>query len=248
MKLQTLHPRVQGLHSRHIVQPIAEPDNYGRGRGGRPWRRKRAAILTRDQYLCQPCRRAGLLVPATEVDHRIPVAFDGTDDDSNLQAICGECHDIKTRAEANSARATMTPPWLPVCQKPMHLVCGPPASGKSAYVREHAAAYDLVVDLDLLAEHVTGHALHTLDKRQRQSLIRQRNDVLASYMRGETSHPTCWLLAVSGSPRHRDFWRNKGAVVTVMRAPKALCLERIAARELPDPIKWQQRWAVEEWQ
>lgn len=74
--------------------------NYGNGRGGRPWRRKREAILKRDRYLCVPCADAGRVKEATQVDHRVPEAEGGTDHESNLQSICTECHDAKTQAEA----------------------------------------------------------------------------------------------------------------------------------------------------
>lgn len=83
---------------RHCVQPTDE--NYGKGRGGRPWRRKRDRIMARDGRLCVPCRAAGRLTLATEVDHVVPKAEGGADDDSNLQAICDDCHAVKTKAEA----------------------------------------------------------------------------------------------------------------------------------------------------
>lgn len=70
------------------------------GRGGRPWRRKRDAVLQRDRYLCQPCKRKGMVTPATEVDHIINREAGGTDADANLEAICSTCHKAKTHAES----------------------------------------------------------------------------------------------------------------------------------------------------
>jgi 5-methylcytosine-specific restriction protein A len=49
---------------------------------GRPWEIRRARILQRDKYLCQNCRRHGIATKATSVDHIIPKARGGTDDDS----------------------------------------------------------------------------------------------------------------------------------------------------------------------
>jgi hypothetical protein len=50
----------------------------------------------------------------TEVDHILPKAEGGTDDDTNLQTICKARHRIKTQAEAARARgltpAPMTQP------------------------------------------------------------------------------------------------------------------------------------------
>ncbi len=49
---------------------------------------RRARILQRDKYLCQNCRRHGIATKATSVDHIIPKAHGGTDDDSNLESLC----------------------------------------------------------------------------------------------------------------------------------------------------------------
>jgi 5-methylcytosine-specific restriction protein A len=75
---------------------------YGQGRGGRPWRRKRDAVLLRDLYTCQACKR---VFPPHRLacDHVIPQAKGGTDDLSNLQALCdgpGGCHERKTIEES----------------------------------------------------------------------------------------------------------------------------------------------------
>ncbi|MEP4557271.1 HNH endonuclease [Cobetia amphilecti] len=77
----------------------------GQGRGGRPWRRLRNAILKRDRYLCQPCERMNRITPATEVDHIVGKAQGGTDAADNLEAICKACHQAKTISEALAARS-----------------------------------------------------------------------------------------------------------------------------------------------
>lgn len=97
-----------GFPSSHKPMPRLAPvheaqgqvENYGKGRGGRPWRRKRDAVMARDKYVCQPCHRAGRVTLADEVDHITPQAEGGTDDPANLQAICEDCHVEKTKAEA----------------------------------------------------------------------------------------------------------------------------------------------------
>lgn len=92
------HKPLQQIAPVHVAQ--AQSENYGQGRGGRPWRRKRDAIMKRDQYLCVPCRAAGRVTAAEEVDHIVPQAEGGTGADDNLQAICVDCHIAKTKAEA----------------------------------------------------------------------------------------------------------------------------------------------------
>ena len=88
----------------HLYKPWST-GSAGKGRGGRPWRRTRDRILKRDKGLCQPCMRKGFVFPASEVDHIIEKTDGGTDDDSNLEAICNPCHTAKTQASAAQARA-----------------------------------------------------------------------------------------------------------------------------------------------
>jgi 5-methylcytosine-specific restriction protein A len=71
---------------------------------GNAWDRLRERILTRDGGLCQPCQRADRVTAATEVDHVVNKADGGTDDDTNLQAICRDCHRAKTAEEARRGR------------------------------------------------------------------------------------------------------------------------------------------------
>ena len=49
--------------------------------------------------LCVHCSTKGRLTPAVEVDHITPIHKGGTDDDSNRQGLCHDCHADKTAAE-----------------------------------------------------------------------------------------------------------------------------------------------------
>lgn len=79
--------------------------NYQRGKSrqdrgyGRIWELIRPRIFQRDKYLCQNCRRQGIAMKAVSIDHIIPKAHGGTDDDSNLEALCWPCHRKKTATE-----------------------------------------------------------------------------------------------------------------------------------------------------
>lgn len=81
--------------------------SFGKGRGGRPWRRLRLEVLERDKYLCQceDCKAKKLVTLADEVDHIVPLCQGGTDDPSNLRAINRECHKLKTQAESRAGIA-----------------------------------------------------------------------------------------------------------------------------------------------
>lgn len=70
---------------------------------GRAWMTIRERVMKRDCGLCQQCKREGRLQLAEQVDHKVEHADGGSDDDSNLEALCGDCHKVKT-ARSQAAR------------------------------------------------------------------------------------------------------------------------------------------------
>jgi len=73
------------------------------GRGNRhaqgygvAWTKLRTQVLKRDGHLCQVCAKHDRITLARDVDHIVGKAHGGTDDPSNLQAICRRCHNDKT--------------------------------------------------------------------------------------------------------------------------------------------------------
>lgn len=100
-KLTSLKPQVGSLKSR-LPTVVQVATQYGKGRGGRPWRRLREEVLKRDEYRCQSC---GRITEDGECDHIVPIHLGGTDDLSNLQWLCKEpCHAEKTALEAANAQ------------------------------------------------------------------------------------------------------------------------------------------------
>ena len=67
------------------------------------WRKARAAYLVECGGLCEICMGKGLIEPATEVHHKIPLTAENVNDpaialdSSNLMALCEECHDEQHR-------------------------------------------------------------------------------------------------------------------------------------------------------
>ena len=60
---------------------------------GAAWLRMRRVVLREEPR----CRRCG--APARHVDHIIPRSRGGSEERSNLQALCRECHDGKSAYE-----------------------------------------------------------------------------------------------------------------------------------------------------
>jgi hypothetical protein len=61
--------------------------------GTRAWRRRQAAVLWRDQYVCR-MQRDGVMCgrPATTANHITPRALGGCDEMWNLEAACVPCN------------------------------------------------------------------------------------------------------------------------------------------------------------
>lgn len=75
-------------------------DNRKRGRAGM---RDRAAVLA-EEPLCRLCLEKGLEVASDVVDHIMPLAWGGSDERHNKQALCKPCHDAKSKAERKLAQ------------------------------------------------------------------------------------------------------------------------------------------------
>lgn len=62
------------------------------------WQKCRSFVFNRDCGLCQDCEKKGLMVPAEEVHHIIPITPENITDPSitlnpdNLVSLCRECH------------------------------------------------------------------------------------------------------------------------------------------------------------
>jgi 5-methylcytosine-specific restriction protein A len=85
----------------------------------------------------------------------------------------------------------------------VRLVCGAPASGKSTYVKNHAEAGDLVIDLDLIArERGFGRAR---PPSAIATLLAERNRRLAA-LACEPPERLAWVILSAPSQSLRGWW------------------------------------------
>ena len=68
---------------------------------------KKKRVGSNQQWKCKKCN--SLLTYTYETDHIIPKRDGGSDDISNLQALCPNCHAEKTITEASKPRKKSTP-------------------------------------------------------------------------------------------------------------------------------------------
>jgi 5-methylcytosine-specific restriction protein A len=77
----------------HGVKPSAHQ------RGYTSRHRRRREIELANKPLCRICAAAGRVTIATEIDHIVPFAHGGSDDDSNRQPVCSKCNNEKSKHE-----------------------------------------------------------------------------------------------------------------------------------------------------
>lgn len=225
-------------HPKKSFSTAGKPQGSRHERGyGTAWEKLRAVIMLRDMYLCKPCGDSGRLTPAHAVDHIVPKAALGTDESDNLQAICKECHKRKTAVEAamQGGPAASEPKWLKPARIPVTVVVGPPGSGKSTYIKKHAGANDLVLDLDFIAADLFKTPVYAATMTQMMVAMRYRNAMLSSLSSSDVTYVKAWVAASAGSPLKRAYWRDHfKANVVQMETSKDDCVQRVMADDRRD--------------
>lgn len=91
-------PKPHRAPTMKVPQHLRRPSASKRGYGAH-WRRLRRYILACNPLCADPFgvhAEQKRVEVATQVDHIVPRADGGTDDESNLQALCERCHTRKT--------------------------------------------------------------------------------------------------------------------------------------------------------
>lgn len=229
------------------------------------WQKKRAAHL-KAEPLCRWCLKEGRVTMADTVHHLVPHRDDpDLFWNGELASLCKEHHDRDAQAiekggtprprigldgwpldehhPANSGKPRQTvgtptshPDWFRKSHVPLHIVCGPPGSGKSTYVRTHAGPSDLVICFDQIAERMFGRAgadraRVRMTSRQVGDVLRQRNDMLGDLMRAKAKDrwPAAWLIVSEPLADRRQWWadRLEPVEIAVLETPAEVCVARI---------------------
>lgn len=175
--------------------PVSDPRP---GWGGRRAARLRAATLDAYGTVCHICGRPG----ADSADHLIPRSQGGPDTLANLRPAHRSC---------NSRRGAG------VLAEQVTVVTGPPAAGKTTYVREHARPGDVVIDFDAIAValQTPGAPTHDHADAIRSPAAAARRAAIAAAT-GPRGRAPVWIIETMPTPRQlADYRRRKWRVVTL---------------------------------
>jgi hypothetical protein len=129
---------------------------------------------------------------------------------------------------------------------PLTIVCGPPASGKTTYVKQHADPADLVIDLDEIGVRLSGGNGHDWSRNYLGTALSERNRYLHAISK-PCSWPAAWFIVGAPRQKERQWWQDKlqPKDIVLLLPPEDLCYQRI--KERGGVREAQQCRAVDEW-
>lgn len=177
------------------------------------------------------------LVLADDRHHIIPIEErpDLAYDEDNLMNVCRMCHSRLERMTNRRGAKVIT------------VVCGPPASGKTTYVRDRAKPGDLVVDLDSIVSCLSG-----LPDReghvQFMTFAAAARDAIIERLKTPGMLKAAWIIGTYPRPVEREvLMKALDARIVVMETPADLCKKRIRADASRRHLADKQIAAVDAW-
>ena len=201
------------------------------------WQKARLTYLKRHP-LCAECERQGRVMPANEVDHIIPhrgnqVLF--WDTQNNWQGLCKPCHSRKTVQEGGRWGGDVER----ILTVAITIVCGPPASGKTTYVRERAQPGDLILDLDALMLAMTPVQPTPAQRESLLPFALQAKEAILNRLMQASTLERAWVITSAPTAEERIKFANRfKAEVVFLRPTKAECKQR--AFDRTDGQEWNQ--------
>ncbi|MEE4493569.1 AAA family ATPase [Streptomyces sp. BE230] len=116
----------------------------------------------------------------------------------------------------------------------LFVVCGPPAAGKSSWIRAHAKAADIVIDLDLIALAMAGpgadHHNHSPELlrivyRARTAAIHEAEQVL--------DRTDVYLIHTMPGAKARTRYKRLGARIITVDPGEAIVRQRVKDMRQP---------------
>lgn len=126
----------------------------------------------------------------------------------------------------------------------IHVVYGPPCSGKSSYVAEHAEPGTPRFDHDAIASVVAGHQLnHDVPSGVGKLVTAMRRGMVGYLLDEETPTPTTWLIWAWPPQKLIDVFAEMGAEFHLVDPGKEECIARaMRDNRPPGTVERIQQW------
>jgi hypothetical protein len=103
------------------------------------------------------------------------------------------------------------------------IVTGPPCSGKSTYVQQHALQGDVIIDFDRLAQAFGSHVTHGHNEHHWKVAIEARDTAITHAIACHTKGARVWIVDSKPPPSRRKWYASQGGrFVDLMADPAEL--------------------------
>ena len=135
-----------------------------------------------------------------------------------------------------------------MAQKKVYYVYGAPCSGKSTFVRENKGNSDLLVDIDLIWQAVTGGALYEKPDALKAAVFGVRDKLFDIVKTRSGNWERAWVIDGGALKGDRERRINAlGAEDIFIQCDKETCLQRLASDDKRVYVQEQWRGYIEDW-
>ena len=174
--------------------------------------------------------------------HKIPLTMQNVNDYSislNPKNIMLVSHRSHNEIHARYGFATL---------KKVYYVYGAPCSGKSTFVRESKGNSDLVLDIDLIWQAVTGGALYEKPDALKAAVFALRDTLLDIVKTRMGKWEQAWVIEGGANKADRERRINAlGAEDIFIQCDKETCLQRLASDNTRELVREQWRGYIDDW-
>lgn len=132
--------------------------------------------------------------------------------------------------------------------KKVYYVYGAPCSGKTTFVRESKGNSDLVLDIDLIWQAVTGGALYEKPDALKAAVFALRDTLLDIVKTRMGKWERAWVIEGGANKADRERRINAlGAEDIFIQCDKETCLQRLASDNTRELVMEQWREYIDDW-
>lgn len=200
-------------------------------RGGRASQRMTELVLETYGRVCH-LRLKGCKGVATTKDHIVPYSHGGADTIENYRPACKSCNSKRQNRVMYGYGASVV------------VLTGPPASGKTTYVNEHAKPTDVVIDFDAICRAlmpVAPEQSHTYPAHVRWVAVRARKAAVNAATRLK-ERTTVWLIHAIPVPDDLADYKRLGWQIITIDPGREVVEARARTMRPPEQMLHVARW------